>query len=626
CGLDTRIILCNQGAAQILGYESADDLLGNKVVNLVVVDEKKRALKVLKELVSTGRTVNQEFDFKRVDGSSVPVEINASLLKDRHGLPVAIVGMGRDISQRKQTEEVLRNIAEGVSGVTGETFFRTLVGYLTRSLAMDFAFIGEMLEEKQIRTIAVFKDGEIIDNFEYDLADTPCHNVVRTGICSYPKNVAKRFPRDRMLADMGIESYIGTPLTDSAGHTQGVMSVLGRRPIENTELAESMLRIFAVRASAELERVQAEEELRLLHSLTTAINEADTLDDALKFTVEKICDVTGWLLGEVWMPAADGSVLEQEISWHAIENGFVKFGKESAAFVFQPGEGLPGRVWAEKEPIWIKDVSKEKKFLRLKLAKKIGLKAGVGIPVMLNGEVIAVMDFFIKEAREQEERFIDLVSTAAGQLGTIIQKKRADDKVKDSVRRLQSALSGVIGALASTVERRDPYTAGHQQRVAKLGAALAEEMGLPEESIEGLRMAGTLHDLGKIAVPAEILSKPGTISEYEFSIIKNHPQIGYEILKEIEFPWDIARIVHEHHERIDGSGYPQGLSGEDIMLEARIMAVADTVEAMASHRPYRPSLGMKAALEEIQKYKGKLYDADAVDVCIRLCHQKGYEL
>jgi len=169
--------------------------------------------------------------------------------------------------------------------------------------------------------------------------------------------------------------------------------------------------------------------------------------------------------------------------------------------------------------------------------------------------------------------------------------------------RLRKALEGIIHAMSLTVESRDPYTAGHQHRVADLATAIAEEMSLSKDQVEGIRMAGMIHDIGKISIPAEILSKPGSITEYEFGIIKTHPRVGYDILKQIEFPWPVAQIVYQHHERINGSGYPQGLCGKEILLQAKILGVADVVEAMASHRPYRPAFGIEKALEEISQTK-----------------------
>jgi HD-GYP domain-containing protein (c-di-GMP phosphodiesterase class II) len=208
----------------------------------------------------------------------------------------------------------------------------------------------------------------------------------------------------------------------------------------------------------------------------------------------------------------------------------------------------------------------------------------------------------------------------------ITKRKKAEEDLKETLERLRKAFGATIQVMVSAVETRDPYTAGHQTRSADLARAIATEMGLPQEKIDGIRMAGAIHDIGELSVPAEILSKPTKLSELEFSLIKEHANKGFEILKDVESPWPLAEIVYQHHERMDGSGYPRHLKGEEILMEARILAVADVVEAMASHRPYRPALGLNAALEEIENNKGTLYDADAVDACLRLFQDKGFQL
>jgi PAS domain S-box-containing protein len=197
---------------------------------------------------------------------------------------------------------------------------------------------------------------------------------------------------------------------------------------------------------------------------------------------------------------------------------------------------------------------------------------------------------------------------------------------KQAVERIKKVLGATVQAIAVTVETRDPYTAGHQRRVADLARAIAMEMNLSVDQIDGIRMAAAIHDLGKISVPAEILSKPTKLTNIEFSLIKTHSQSGYDILKDIDFPWPVARTVLEHHERMNGSGYPNGLTGDNILMESRILSVADVMEAMASHRPYRPGLGLDAALKEIEKNKGTLYDNSVADVCLRLFREKGYQL
>jgi PAS domain S-box-containing protein len=225
--------------------------------------------------------------------------------------------------------------------------------------------------------------------------------------------------------------------------------------------------------------------------------------------------------------------------------------------------------------------------------------------------------------------FLDTIKTPmydAG--GTLIGVLGIGRDITDrrSVERIRKALGGTVQALAVTVESRDPYTAGHQRRVADLARAIATEMNLPIDIIDGIRMAAAIHDLGKVSVPAEILSKPTKLKKTEFDLIKEHSQSGYDILKDIDFPWPIARIVLEHHERMNGSGYPNGLAGENILMESRIIAVADVVEAIGSHRPYRPSLGIEAALEEIKKNRGTHYDKTVADACLRLFREKGFKL
>lgn len=198
------------------------------------------------------------------------------------------------------------------------------------------------------------------------------------------------------------------------------------------------------------------------------------------------------------------------------------------------------------------------------------------------------------------------------------ERRQAEEQLSESLRRLRAAMEEIVQAMALAVETRDPYTAGHQQRVADLASAIAQKIGLSADRVEGIRLAGVIHDIGKLYVPSEFLSKPTRLSELEFAIIKQHAQVGYEILKGIDFPWPVSQMVLQHHERNDGSGYPQGLLSKNILLEAKILAVADVVEAMSSHRPYHPALGLEAALEEINEHKGLLYEPKIVEACSQL--------
>jgi PAS domain S-box-containing protein/putative nucleotidyltransferase with HDIG domain len=208
----------------------------------------------------------------------------------------------------------------------------------------------------------------------------------------------------------------------------------------------------------------------------------------------------------------------------------------------------------------------------------------------------------------------------------VTERRKAEASLQETLLGLRKALGGIIQVLASVSEIRDPYTAGHQRRVADLARAIGQELGLPPDRVEGIRVAGLIHDIGKMSIPAEILSKPALLSKIEYALIQSHAQIGHDILSEIEFAWPIAKIILQHHERMDGSGYPQKLKGDDILLESRILAVSDVIEAMASHRPYRPSMGIEAALKEIENNRGVLYDPAVVSACLALFREKGFKL
>ena len=221
---------------------------------------------------------------------------------------------------------------------------------------------------------------------------------------------------------------------------------------------------------------------------------------------------------------------------------------------------------------------------------------------------------------------------ASGAIGGYVERftdassfRRVKQALNRSHDRLRRNMGAIIQAMSTTIEKRDPYTAGHQRRVAKLCRAIATRLDFSWERIQGLRMAAAIHDLGKINIPSAILNKPGPISEHELAIIQMHPRTAYEILKDIQFPWPLAETIYQHHERLDGSGYPRHLKGDQILLEARILAVADVVESIASFRPYRPQLGLEAALAEIQTHKGVVYDATVVEICTALISRQGFD-
>ena len=256
---------------------------------------------------------------------------------------------------------------------------------------------------------------------------------------------------------------------------------------------------------------------------------------------------------------------------------------------------------------------------------KYDLQASVALPLKNRLEVFGTLTFYSGEPDAFGPEEVVLLTQLAADLGYGICAQRDHVGRESALLTLQENLKSTVQAIATAVEMRDAYTAGHERRVADLATAIAHEIGLKEEQIEGLFLAATIHDVGKINVPAELLNKPGKLTSLEYRMLQTHVQTGYEIIKGIKFPWPIAQIVLQHHERLDGSGYPRGLRGEAILPEAKILAVADVIEAMLSHRPYRPALGLDAALAEIEAGKGRLYDPAVVEACVDLFRNKGFK-
>ncbi len=261
-----------------------------------------------------------------------------------------------------------------------------------------------------------------------------------------------------------------------------------------------------------------------------------------------------------------------------------------------------------------------------KEALKREYKSSIALPLVHENKVIGALTIYSGEKDIFDEEKVQFLEGIALDIYIGIKTLRLQHELEKSFRQLEKIIHGIIYALAKVTEARDPYTAGHQRKVAQLACAIAREMGLSKGKLQAIYTAGFIHDIGKIHIPTEILSKPGKLTPIELSLLKLHSRYGYDILKDIKFPWPIAEIVLQHHERMDGSGYPQGLKDDDIILEARILAVADVIEAMSSHRPYRPALGINKALEEIEKNKGILYDPQVVDTCLKLFREKRFKL
>jgi putative nucleotidyltransferase with HDIG domain len=453
-------------------------------------------------------------------------------------------------------------------------------------------------------------------------------------------------PKDEELAlSLGAERFIRKPMEPAAfveilreviREAEAGRLVAPRKPVEEEriflkEYNEALIRKLEDKM---LQLEQANRRLSVLYRVSTSLALVKRLEELAPHVLRTVTEGIGYTRANYFTFDEERQELRLLEAVGFSDEVLARFRQD---LVFRLGEerGLVGLVGQTQEPLIVVDTMSDPRWITLDKTIRSALLA----PVVYEGRLLGVANFLSTKVGAFNDEDAKDVMILANHMAVTIENARlfeqaqqeiaervqAEKDLKRSLEKLQKALEGTIHALAATTEMRDPYTAGHQRRVAELAGAIAEEMGLPKDKIEGIRMAGLIHDVGKISVPAEILSKPSKLNEMEMDLIKAHSQIGYDILKEIDFPWAVAKIVLQHHERMDGSGYPQGLKGDEILLEARILAVADVVEAMASHRPYRPALGIEMALEEVSKNKGSLYDPDVVDACLELFTKKRFE-
>ena len=356
-------------------------------------------------------------------------------------------------------------------------------------------------------------------------------------------------------------------------------------------------------------------------ALVRATTEKELLDDMCRVTV----DTGGYRLAWIGFVEHDEAKTVRPVAWAGEHPEYVATANITWADAAR-GQGPTGTAIRTGEAQVTQNVESNPAMGPwLEELRKYGLKSSIALPLKDRSGVFGVLVLYAGEPDAFGPEEVSLLTQLADDLGFGIRAQRDHAGREAALNALKEALKSTVQAIATAVEMRDAYTAGHQLRVAELATAIAREIGLPEAQIEGLYLAATIHDVGKINVPAELLSKPGKLTSLEYQMLQTHVQTGYDIVKGVNFPWPIAQIILQHHERLDGSGYPQGLKGDAMLPEAKILAVADVVEAMMSHRPYRQALGVDAALAEIEKHKGRLYDPAAVDACVALFRGKEFE-
>jgi PAS domain S-box-containing protein/putative nucleotidyltransferase with HDIG domain len=455
----------NDAYCTMIGY-SRDELLNMAISDVEALEKPEDTAKHMEKVIAVGYE-RFETCHRTKSGRILDIEVSVNYLDVKGGQFFVFL---RDITERKRlecinaenaklevevverrrSEEALRHIAQEVAARTGEDFFRAVVQYLTSSLSMDYAFIGELVagKEEKVRAWIVSVRGQIGESFEYNLANTPCQKVVGKKVCSYPSNIQQQFPQDRLLAEKGIESYAGIPVFASGGEQLGIMVVMHTKPLDNPSTVEAIMQIFATRVGAEMKRIQVEKQIRcrtereqLLKNTAVAVNQASTLEEALQAVLDAVCHHTGFPVGHAYLKVEDSNKLASAKIWH-LDNPaqFKAFRKVTGTYVFTPGVGLVGRAYSSKKPTWIVDVNKDPNFPRAKMGVDIGIKAGFAFPAIAGAEAVAIMEFFHPEAMEPDESLLDLLSQIGVQLGRAFEREHLEQEKRYNERRLTSLI------------------------------------------------------------------------------------------------------------------------------------------------------------------------------------------
>lgn len=584
---DGKILEANPRLAQIFGYQDQEEFINEFLAPAHYVDPgtRDRMLAILKE---KGELDNFEARFYRKDGSIFWLLFSARIY------PEYLEGIALDITERKQAEEGLRET---------RNYLENLLDYANAPIIVwdpEFRItrFNHAFEHLSGYAAAAVLGQKLDLLFPEASRDASMAKIERTLVGEYWKSVEIPILRK--------DGEIRMALWNSANIYAGDGATIAATIAQGQDITE---------------RKRAEEELDKSNRLQKVINSLLFLS----LTNRPLAEIFSRTLEEIfsipWISSEPRGMV------FLVDNGARHLRLETHMNIPEARQQACARVPFGDCYCGLAASTREIQFgdhyePHLLLPESDQPHCPYSVPIIFEDQPLGVINIYLAADQTRDPRTEEFLRAIANTLAGIIVRRRTDKGLKEALERLQRNLYQTLESLATALEKRDVYTAGHQRRVAELAGGIARHMGLPAEIVESVELAAHVHDIGKLYVPADILTKPSKLKPMEMGLVKDHPQAGYEILKNVEFPWPIAEIILQHHERLDGSGYPQGLAGEQIRLEARILAVADVVEAMSSHRPYRPALGIDEALEEIRQNKGITYDAEVVDACIKFLTEK----
>ncbi|MCK9555230.1 PAS domain S-box protein [bacterium] len=598
CEVDKEgnIILWNKFSEKMLGY-SVDEAV--KKLKIYKLHESPSHADEVHKIASETGMYNDEINLVHKDGTVFPVHLIVIPKKDKDGNVVCYYRFGEDITVRKRAEEEIyksretfRKLIENTPvGIIVTNDKSEIIDINPSALEIFQRQRGEMIGKNPENFFAGAKDGTF---------------VIKSGMSETDKK----------------EVFV----TRASGEKIPVIKSADSIELDGEAcVMETLIDISDWKRAEEKADYRLNFE-RLITSISTSFIDMrnEDIDNEIQEALTQIGRFTGVDRSYVFLFRDKGAVMDNLYEWCA--GGIVSqkdrlMGVDTGKFGW-----IVGKL-KKDEIVYVDDISElpaEAKNEQDEFRAE-GIKSLINVILKVAGTPLGILGFdSVKEQRKWTDDEITLLKIVGEIFTNALERCKKERELKASYEKLRNGMESTINAMGSIVEVRDPYTAGHERRVAQLASAIASEMGLSDREIEGIRIASSIHDVGKIYVPAEILNKPAKISDIEYKIIKTHPRVGYDILKNIEFPWPVADIVLQHHERFDGSGYPFGLSGKNILMGARIIGVADVVETMSSHRPYRSAPGIDKALEEISGNRGNLYDPDVVDACLRLFREKNF--
>lgn len=652
----------NPAGLATLGYDRSE-IIGKSFANFLIEDDTASAKEDIEDLILIGhQKTPREYRLRSAGGSILILE-SVSVLIHEGSKPVAILGIARDITERKHQETSLREDERRhraytdmfLSLLEGGNFFQS---GLEENLRRIVALGGRTL---QIARTSVWLYNEDYTEISclclYDLTKDEFSNGEVLAAGTFPEYRdphqgggviaavdVRMDPRTAGIPREYFDTYDIRSLFDypiwASGRLRALLSFehtgAGRIWRRDEEQAIQTLATIVSNCFGAQDRQELEKSLRrkglyqeMLNDLSLSLMKRHRIEEIFHHIVTRAASF--FECEEAWLGVIDAVRGDYELTATAGHNAHLIGSR------FALTQGIIGVTISSDQTVSVADYSKWEG--KLDLPEFKWRRATIAVPLRYEGRVAGALGLshydpgkgFSPEDQTTIERLAELSSLALDNSRlydrmklNLAKREEVEQSLMATTDRLRKLLGGAVHAISLAVETKDPYTAGHQQRTADLARAIATEMGLSSDRRDFIRTAASIHDIGKIGVPAEILTKPSTLLEIEFALIKTHSTQGYHILKDVDFPWPVAEVIHQHHERLDGSGYPKGIHGAEILLESRILAVADVAEAISSHRPYRPTRGIEAALAELVKHRGFLYDDDVVHACLTLFRKKSY--